>query len=174
MKTLLKVVGSILICLILLLLTLRVTGFEPRGCATVSGWTCMMPGLWLRGDLVTTPVTDWSFTDKYPSIKIQTRTWYLLPHSVTAYCIASNGQLYVGSFYWPGLRPFPHGRAWNEYVARDPHVRLKIGNQLYDRTLVVVTDPAEQAAVTQAGEKKYPKDRIPPGAKVWHYRVMPG
>jgi len=173
MRTLLKIFGSIVICLILLLLTVRVTGFEPKGCATIGNWTCMMPGLWLRGDVVTTSVTDWSFTDKYPSIKIQTRTWYLLPRSVTAYCIAYNSQLYVGSFYWPGLKPFPHGRAWNENVARDPHVRLKIGNQLYDRTLVVVTDPAEQEAVTQAGEKKYPKDKIPPGAKVWHYRVMP-
>src|SRR6516162_3905692 len=157
MRTLLKIGGSILICLILLLLMLRVTGFEPRGCPTPSGWTCRVPGLWLRGNLVTKPVTDWSFTDKYPSIKIETRTWYLLPHSVTTYCIAYNGQLNVGSLYWAGLPPFPRGRSWNENVARDPHVRLKIENQLYDRTLSVVTDPAEKAAVLQATEKKYPK-----------------
>jgi hypothetical protein len=173
MGTLLKIGGSILICLILLLLTLRVTGFEPRGCPTASGWTCRLPGLWLRGNLVTTPVTDWSFTDKYPSIKIETRTWYLLPHSVTTYCIAYNGQLYVGSLYWAGLPPFPRGRSWNENVARDPHVRLKIENQLYDRTLFVVTDPAEKAAVLQATEKKYPKDKVPAGGTVWLYRVMP-
>jgi hypothetical protein len=171
MRILLKIGGSILICLILLLLTLRVTGFEPRGCATVGNWTCMMPGLWLRGDVVTTPVTDWSFTDRYPSIKIQTRTWYLLPHSVTAYCIAWNSQLYVGSFYWPGLKPFPHGRAWNEYVARDPHVRLKIGNQLYDRILSVVTDPAEKAAVLQAKAKKYPQMRVSPKNTVVVFHV---
>jgi len=59
-------------------------------------------------------------------------------------------------------------------VARDPHVRLKIGNQLFDRTLSLVTDPAEKAAVLQATEKKYPKDKIPAGATVWEYRVMPG
>lgn len=171
MRTLLKIGGSILICLILLLLTLRVTGFEPRGCTTASGWTCRVPGLWLRGNFVATPVTDWSFTDKYPSIKIETRTWYLLPHSVTTYCIANNGQLYVGSLYWAGLPPFPHGRSWNENVARDPHVRLKIGNQLYDRTLSVVTDPAEKAAVLQAKAKKYPQMRVSPKNTVVVFHV---
>lgn len=174
MKTLSKIVGGILVCLVLVLLVLRVTGFEPRGCPTPSSLACRLPGLWLNGNLVTTPVTDWSFTDKYPSIKIQTRTWYLLPHSVTTYCIAASGRLYVGSLYWAGLPPFPRGRSWNENVARDPHVRLKIGNQLYDRTLSVVTDPAEKAAVFQATQKKYPKDRVPPGGSVWFYRVMPG
>ena len=33
---------------------------------------------------------------------------------------------------------------------------LKIGNQLFDRTLSLVTDPAEKAAVLQARAKKYP------------------
>ena len=74
MKTLWKIIGGILVCLVLLLLVLRVTGLEPQE---------RRPGLWLKGNLVTTPVADWSFTDKYPKIKIQTRTWYLLPHSVT-------------------------------------------------------------------------------------------
>lgn len=36
-------------------------------------------GLWLTGDLVTTPVTDWSFTDAIPTVQIETRTWYLIP-----------------------------------------------------------------------------------------------
>jgi hypothetical protein len=38
---------------------------------------------------------------------------------------------------------------------RDPHVRIKIGDKLYDRTLVLVTDPAEKDAVIQVREKKY-------------------
>jgi hypothetical protein len=39
-------------------------------------------------------------------------------------------------------------------------VRLKIGDQLYDRTLVLVTDPAEQQAAIKAKAAKYT-----PGAK---------
>ena len=142
MKTLLKIVAATLICLVLVLLVLRVTGLEPRG---------LRPGLWLKGNLVTTPVTDWSFAEKAPFITIQMRTWYLLPHSVNVSCLYYNGHLYISSVgYRPGVK-----YRWNEDVIRDPRVRLKIGNQLYDRTLSYVTDPAEKAAVFQAKFKKY-------------------
>src|SRR6185437_12358312 len=140
MKTLLKVVGAIVVCLILLLLVFRITGFGPHG---------RTPGLWLSGTLVTAPVADWSFTDKYPTVEIQTRTRYWLPHSVTTTCMTYERQLYVGSIYAAGLQ-YPHGRSWNENVARDPHVRIKIGNDVYDCTLVHITDPATVAAVLQA------------------------
>jgi hypothetical protein len=162
MKTVLKTVGVILICVVLLLVVLRITGLEPRD---------RTPGLWLKGDLVTTPVTDWSFTDKVNTVKVQTRTWFLLPHSVTTYCVCYNGQLYLDSFYRPGLE-YPHGRSWNENVARDPHVRIKIGNQLYDRTLVHVTDPAEKAALRELKAKKYPQLKIPPDPQVQLFRVI--
>ncbi len=152
MKTLLRVGGALLICVALLLLIFRITGFEPRSCSTIyESWACRLPGLWLRGDLVTTPVTDWSFTDKIPTIKLQTHTWYLLPHSVNIGCVYYNGHLYVSSVY---MRPDVKYR-WNQDVLRDPRVRLKIGNQLYDRTLVNVTDPVEKAGVLEAKSKKY-------------------
>ena len=145
MKTLGKIIVGILVCLVLALLVLRVTGLEPKD---------RRPGLWLKGDLVTTPVTDWSFTDKVRNVELQTRTWYLLPHSVRINCVAYNGQLYLSTVNPPGIES-PH--VWNVNVARDPHVRLKIGNKLYDRTLSYVTDPAEKAAVLQARFKKYPQ-----------------
>jgi hypothetical protein len=151
MKTLLKIVGAILGCLVLLLVILRITGFGPQG---------RMPGLWLKGNLVTTPVADWSFTDKYPTVEIQTKTWYLLPHSVTTNCVVYNGQLYVHSLYPPGV-PYPYGRGWNENIVRDPHVRIKIGDNLYDAVIIHVTDPAVIAGVLQANSKKYPRMRAP-------------
>jgi len=136
MKTLLKIVAGTLICLVLVLLVLRITGLDPKGAR---------PGLWLTGNLVTTPVADWSFADKIQTIQLQTRTWYLLPHSVNIGCAYYNGHLYVGSIY---MRPGVKYR-WNADVIRDPRVRLKIGNQLYDRTLSYVTDPAEKVGVMQ-------------------------
>jgi hypothetical protein len=151
MKTLLKALGVIVVCLLALLLVLRITGFGPHA---------RIPGLWLKGDLVTTPVTDWSFTDRYQNVEVQTNTWYLLPHSVTVTCTAYNGQLYLTSTYPPGV-VYPHGRSWNADVARDPHVRIKVGNQLYDRSLSVVTDPVEKAAVLAAKWKKYPQLKAP-------------
>jgi hypothetical protein len=81
MKMLLKVLGAIVVCLVVALLVLRVTGLPPHD---------RMPGLWLKGNLVTTPVTDWSFTDNFETVQVQTNTSYLIPHSVTTYCVAYN------------------------------------------------------------------------------------
>ena len=162
MKWLLKIVGTIVICLVLALAVLRTTGLNPHG---------RTPGLWLTGHLVTTPVTDWSFTDKILTDEVQTRSWYLIPHSVTTYCVSYNGRLYLDSIY-RGKIEYPHGRSWNENVARDPHVRIKLGDQLYDRTLVYVTDPAEREAVLQAKEKKYPDLKISADATVQIFRVV--
>ena len=162
MKTLLKVLGIIVIGLVLLLVVLSITGFGPHG---------NTPGLWLKGNLVTTPVSDWSFSDKFETANVQTRTWYLIPHSVTTYCVAYNGQLYLTSVYRAGLT-YPHGRSWNENIVRDPHVRIKIGDQLYDRTLSYVTDPAERAGVIEAKRKKYPQQKIPPASTINVFHVL--
>ena len=162
MKTFLKIVAVLLVCLVLPLVVARITGFEPNG---------RRPGLWLKGDLVTTPVGDWSFTDKIQNLKIQTNTWYLLPHSVTINCVSYKGQLYLDSFYAAGLT-YPHGRSWNEDVARDPHVRIRIGNQLYDRVLSYVTDPAERAGVIEAKRKKYPQQKIPTTSTINVFHVL--
>ena len=162
MKTLMKVLGFIVVCLALLLAVLSITGFAPHG---------NTPGLWLKGELVTTPVTDWSFTDKFETVNVQTRTPYLVPHSVTTYCVSYNGQLYLTSVYRAGLT-YPHGRHWNENVARDPHVRIKIGDKLYDRTLVYVTDQDERARVIAAKRKKYPQQKIPATSIIQVFHVL--
>jgi hypothetical protein len=156
MKTLLRVLGGIFVCVVLLLIVLSITGFEPHG---------LHPGLWLKGEVVTAPVTDWSFMNKVRTIKIQTRTWYLIPHSVTIGCIPYNGQLYLDSIYGEGGN-YPRGRRWNNNVARDPHVRLKVGNKLYDCILARVNDPAEIAAVEEAKAKRSRGARAPEGSIV--------
>ena len=162
-----KTGGSIVVGLLALLVVARVVGFEPRLCNhSADSWTCKIPGLWLKGDLVTEEVKDWSFADEYPGIKIQTQTPYLLPLSVTTYCMTSNGTLYVEATYQKRgdkYPEYPHGRKWNENVVRDPHVRIKIGDRLYDRTLVLVTDPAEHEAAIKAKAAKY----IPGAKKNW-------
>ncbi len=141
MKMLLKIVGGILLCLVFLLVVLRITGLNPHD---------RIPGLWLTGDLVTTPVTDWTFIDDVPNIKVQTRSQFLLPHSVTINCLSYKGQFYVTSTH-----PIGAPRSWDQNVMRDPHVRIKVGDKLYDRTLVLITDPEERDAVLQVREKKY-------------------
>ena len=103
MKTAAKVVGAILVFLVLILIVLRVTGFDPIGNTPGPG---NYPGLWLNGNVVTTPVTDWSFATQFQTDKVQTRTWYMIPHSVTTGFIVHNGQLYLTSNFAAGV-PFP-------------------------------------------------------------------
>jgi hypothetical protein len=163
MKTLLKIVGGIVVLLILVLVVLSITGFEPKA---------RRPGLWIKGDLVTTPVSDWSYTNKIRTIEVQTNTWYLVPHSVTTFCIFYNGQLYLASIVPPGGAKYPGGRIWDQMVARDPHVRLKIGNQLFDRTLQYVTDPVEHDGVIDAQTKKYPDYKVAAGSTFNVFHVL--
>lgn len=165
MKKLARIGGAIVVVMLVLLATLRATGFEPRDCANAgSSWTCRTPGLWLRGDVVATPVTDWSFTDSVPTIKIQTQTPFLLPYSVAIWSATYNGNLYITSY---------RGRRWVEDIVSYPQVRLKIDGKLYDRTLSMVTDPAEKAAVLQAKGKKYPSWKVPAVEASTVFRVMP-
>lgn len=153
MRTLAKIVGAILVCLVLVLVVLRITGLNPIGDTPGPG---NYPGLWLSGEVVTTPVTDWSFASQYKTDKVQTRTWYMIPHSVTTGFIVHNGQLYLTSMFAAGV-PFPQGKRWVTNVMRDPHVRLKFGNNLYDCILSPVTDPDEKAAVLGPRAKRNPQ-----------------
>jgi len=157
------VVGVVVACLVMALGALNVVGLDPRE---------RRPGLRLTGELVTKPVADWAFTDKYPNIFVQTRSWYGLPHSVTTTATAHNGQLYLTSVYRPGMQ-FPKDRLWNKNIVRDPHVRLKIGDQVFDRTVALVTDPAEKDAVLATKAKKYPRQRVVDKNLVYVFRVQP-
>jgi hypothetical protein len=154
---------ALLIGLGLGLVILRVVGFEPRD---------RSPGLWIKGEVVTTPVTDWAFTDQFETVKVETRTWYLIPHSVTTFCATYDGHLYLTSTYVQGGQ-YPHGRYWNRNVVRDPRVRLKIGDQIFESTLMLVTDDSEKDAVLQRKMEKYPDWKNPGADKVHTLRVLP-
>jgi hypothetical protein len=113
------------------------------------------PGLWLSGDVETAPVSDWSFVGEHREIFVETRTWYGIPHSVTTVVVAHNGTLYVPSVYFEGGE-FPEARFWNRNVARDPRVRLKIGERIFERRAVLVEDEAEWKGVFAAFAQKMP------------------
>ncbi len=159
------IVGGLflVVVLALALLTLRFIGFEPRD---------RSPGLWVTGELVTTPITDWSFTQAIEEIFVETRTWYYIPHSVTTYCSIYNDQLYLFSAYYQGGE-FPETRSWNQNVMRDPRVRLKMGNQLFERTVSRVTDATEKEAVLQTFIEKYAEWRSPGIDNVHIFLVLP-
>ncbi len=162
MKRKLLIAGfALLLPLVLALIALRIVGLEPQD---------RRPGLWIKGELVTTPVTDWSFTDQFAEIYLETRTWYLIPHSVTISCTAHQGRLYLTSTYSQGGE-FP-SRFWNKNVMRDPRVRLRIGNQLFEKTLSLLTNVAEKEAVLESKKKKNTRWKHPGLENVHIFQVL--
>jgi hypothetical protein len=113
------------------------------------------PGLWLSGEVASEPVADWAWSDAHSEIFLETRTWYGVPHSVTVVCAADGARLYVPSLYRDG-GGWPDAKYWNRNVARDPNVRLGIGDRLYERKAVLVTDEAERDRALAAFARKYP------------------
>jgi len=164
MAKFIKTVGTFsIMLLVVLLVAVRLVGFEPRD---------LQPGFWVNGDLVEEPVSDWSFTDNVEEIYVQTNTRYLIPHSVTTYCTVHNGTLYLFSAYYSG-GTFPDERSWNVNVMRDPRVRLKIGGQLFDQNLRYIDDAATRRPVHQAFVDKYPQWNSPGIENVHIFAVDP-
>src|ERR1019366_3583472 len=156
MKILKVSIVLIVAILTLTLLTLRATGLEPQYLdmnELRAHHMIARPGVWLKGEVVTTPVTDWSFVDKveHPgrsinTVLVETRTPYFIPHSVRTMPTVRNGQLYIRSHQDRMDVQFPNDKSWTANVARDPRVRIKIGDKLYEATLGLVADRSQAIA----------------------------
>ena len=98
------------------------------------------PGTRLTGDLATDQDTHWSFVEDRTRAWVETRTWYLVPHSITVSAWADDGTLYVGCRDCPTKR-------WPKNVARDNRVRVKIGEAIYLRRAVRLDESQRQAVL---------------------------
>ena len=153
---------SLIVIALFTILSLLIVGYEPQD---------QSPGLWLTGELATEPVADWSFTEQHGEIFVQTRSPWFIPHSVTAYCATYNDSFYLFSAYYGG-GDFPDLRRWNKNVVRDPRVRLKIGDQLFDQTLSYIDDESIRTPVHQAFVDKYPQWASPGLENVHIFQVL--
>lgn len=159
---------TIVVVVAVALVTLRFTGLEPQYLdfqQLRAHHMIARPGLWLKGPLVTTPVTDWTFVkeQKHPgqslnTILVETRTRYFIPHSVRVMPQVVNGQLYIHSHQSRMDRKFPYDKSWTANVMRDPRVRLKIGGKLYRATMVLVADRAQAIQILGRNPETYEKD----------------
>ena len=153
-----------------------------RRCACLTAWplvavlaaACSLepsgerPGLWISGEVAREPVADWSWTSGVDEILIETRTGYGLPHSVTIWCVSIGGELYVGA----SAPEFPKERRWVRNVRRDPDVRLKIADRIYERRLELISDPERTDAVNRAFGRKYHYDVDEDADPVVYWRVV--
>ena len=106
------------------------------------------PGLGLSGQVHQQAVDDWSFTSDAYEIFIETVTSYWIPHSVTAWCVMVGDELYVSA-------DDADQKSWVVNVARNPNVRLKIGEKVYEQKLEPVTDAAIMASIDSGFARKY-------------------
>ncbi|MCZ6854964.1 MAG: hypothetical protein O7G86_13705 [Gammaproteobacteria bacterium] len=114
------------------------------------------PGTRLGGDLAHVQDTDWSFLQGRNQIFVETRTWYLIPHSVTTTSWVADGAFYVPCGSCDSKR-------WPKNVERDPRVRLKINESIYERKAIRITDPEER--------RRLMRIRLPEGVAL--YRMDP-
>ncbi len=125
------------------------------------------PGLGLPGEVHPQAVEDWSFTDDSGEIFIETVTSYWIPHSVTAWCVTVENELYVSADY-------ADKKSWVANVARNPNVRLKIGGKVYEQKLVPVTDAATMSAIDHGFARKheYEVEEADEDMTVGYWRVV--
>ena len=126
----------------------------------------VVPGMWVRGDLVEEQIDDWRFTQKIEEIFIETRAWYRIPHSTTIWCGELSGKLYIGSYG-------DQKKRWEKNIARNPEARLAIAGKIYEVTVTPVTDRALIDALHATYTQKYDMsevfgDDLP---EWWYYRV---
>jgi hypothetical protein len=137
-------------------------GFSLFACVEPEG---QRPGMRLAGEVSDFP-GDWRFSDAYREIAIEVATPYFISHSVTIWCAALNNSLYVGARnpeekYWPG------------WVERDPNVRLRIADRIFEGRLALVEDAKQIESIRAAYKRKYDLPDPPPegGPPMRYWRV---
>jgi len=143
MKILVRIAGALVVLLVLALGSARVLGFNPGPVA---------PGLWLSGEEVTTPVTDWSFGAQVKGLTgVETSQWFapFLAHSVTTTRFHLKDRLYLASGYPAGIK-LPQGRHWNRNVLANPNIRVRMGDKIYPAKLTYLQNGPERQEVIRA------------------------
>ena len=111
-----------------------------------------IPGGRLSGEVVSTPVEDWSFASAVETIQLETRPDD--PYSVNTWFVSQ------GSRFWVAAGGGETSR-WARNLIADPRVRLRIDGKLYERTAERVSEQAELGAVVVLYQAKYEYERDP-------------
>jgi len=107
------------------------TAAAALACAGCGGPFLAFPGGELSGEVVTLPVTDWSFADD-TFVDVETRPGD--PYSVELNYVVKDGQLYIDP---------AEGRTWFDHLRADPRLRVRFGGKIYPVTAVLVGKPGE-------------------------------
>jgi hypothetical protein len=128
-----------------------------------------IPGGRIDGELVSAPA-GWRFTDDVSTIQVETRPED--PYSVTTWCFTDGTDLYVPSRN-------AERKPWVQNVTRDPRVRLRIDDRVYEMQASRVTDQTDLRRLIPLLRAKYRMARwgmdddpaSSPGT--WFFRMSP-
>ena len=107
----------------------------------------MLPGGTLSGEVASAP-DEWSVATGLEVIQLETRL--ADPYSINIWGAGLGPDLYVATG--------SGGTTWTEFIARDPRVRVRMGEVIYELSAVQVDDARERAQVAAAYVAKYALD----------------
>ena len=108
------------------------------------------PGTRLSGEPAAGQPADW---EGRRQIFVETRTWYLIRHSVTTTAWSRDGIIYVPCGACDSKR-------WPKNVAADPRVHLKIDGRLYQRTAQRITDQEDIRSILSGSDSAHPPEGV--------------
>lgn len=169
MKTLLKIILGLLAALILLILVLLVGArFSDGPLAIFAG------GPFTSGERVTGPEPDWSFARDLQEVEFQLVE---PPRSRTTWILEHQGKVYIPS----GYMTTTWGKIWKKWpfeALKDGRAILRIGDKLYERSLVRIEAGPVAAALRAELSRKYMGGAdVPPEAVssgyLWLFELAP-
>jgi len=126
-----------------------------------------LPGSALSGEVVTEPVTDWSFAAEVRHCQLELQPEE--PYSVTTYCYPDGAVIYVPAIMGDDKR-------WTKLAVTQPEARLRVGDRIYPVTLVRLLEPEERREAALAGHRRRHEGDVPPedfelDDDTWYFRA---
>ena len=123
-----------------------------------------IPGGRLSGETLAAVPSDWSFTDAYDTVQLETGG--ADPYSVNVWATAVKGDLYIASGSGGESQ-------WARNIEADPMVRLRIDGRVYElRAVRVPLTPEVERDFLAAAQAKYDFEGVPEDEKdAWLFRM---
>ncbi len=117
-----------------------------------------IPGLWVAGETVNEPVTDWSFANDAGLCQVQVSG--VLPHAVTLNCMADEQRLFLSCSNCAG-------KTWSSYALANPNGFIKIGEFRYPVLVTRVLEETQLDKAWAARLRKVVRDKGRPRPSHW-------
>ena len=169
MRFLLRLVGAILgLAIVVVVVLLVAARFSDGPIAIIAG------GPFRSGELVPGPEPDWAFAREVGEVEFQLVD---PPRSRTTWILEHAGKVYIPCGYMNS----GWGRVWKQWpieAEKDGRAILRIGNDLYERQLVRITDgPVVEPLLTELSRKYLGGSPVPASAvtsgSLWLFELAP-